>query len=456
MNWAFPCLNEASNPQTHGADSRRTAGYGSTRLRIHPSLVALFLALTTLIVYWPVTTHEFISYDDPAYVTANPMVQAGLSWKGIAWAFTRIAGEHTYWHPLTWLSHMLDCQLFGLNAGAHHAVNLLFHTLNVVLLFLVLRTMTGALWRCAFVAALFALHPLQVDTVAWVAERKNVLSTFFAFLSLLFYARHVQTKIENRKSKIVNYIWALFFFACCLMSKPMLVTLPFVMLLLDYWPLNRFSIFDFRFSIWKLVREKLPFFVFSAASSLITILAHQRLKMVWTAEQLPFSWRLERAATSYLRYLRNVLWPDRLAIFYPIERHVSAWQVTGACLVLAGISLWVLWRVRPIALAGRGLVLVPWHARAGDRPVAGRQSVHCGPVRLCAGHWPVPDGRMGWTRDVRALASASGASDDGWVGGGRFAGGLRGADSRSTRLLAEQRNAFQPCHRGDQGQLSGL
>jgi len=214
-----------------------------------PRIVCVLLALVTLLVYLPVRHYSFVNLDDGKYVTENPMVQAGLTWAGVKYAFTSWYGD--FWHPLTCLSHMLDCQLFGLNAGRHHLVNVLFHATNAVLLLLLLWRMTGAFWQSALIAALFAWHPLRVESVAWVAERKDVLSAFFGLLTLMAYVRYAQ-----RRSK-ADYLLALFFFACGLMAKPTLVTLPFVFLLLDYWPLRRVTGDGWRVtgdkkSIWKL------------------------------------------------------------------------------------------------------------------------------------------------------------------------------------------------------------
>jgi len=193
--------------------------------------VLIVLTLVTLAVYWQITTHDFINFDDDKYITKNHYVNSGISLKNIYWAFTAFYASN--WHPLTWISHMLDCQLFGLNPGMHHLVNLIFHILNTLLLFTVFRKMTGDLWKSAFVAALFALHPLHVESVAWIAERKDVLSTFFFMLTVIGYIRYVEKPCTNR------YLPVVFLFAAGLMAKPMLVTLPLVLLLLDYWPLNR-------------------------------------------------------------------------------------------------------------------------------------------------------------------------------------------------------------------------
>ena len=327
-----------------------------TRARSLPWWVCLLLAGLTFAVYAPVSQHEFIHYDDPAYVTANPQIQSGLTRDGLAWAFGRLHGRETYWHPLTWVSHMVDCQLFGLNAGAHHLVNVVFHALNAVLLFVVLLRMTGATWRSAVVAALFIVHPLQVDTVAWVAERKNVLSGCFWWLTLLAYARHAERGGTGR------YLVALGLFALGLMAKPTLVTLPGVLLLLDFWPLRRFPFRPATPAIlggWasppptclpvstaRLILEKGPFLGLSLISSAVTVLAHHGLGMRPEALALPFSLRFENALVSYACYLGKFLWPSHLAVLYP---HPGAWVPTAvgaSTVLLLGISGAVLWQIR--------------------------------------------------------------------------------------------------------------
>jgi protein O-mannosyl-transferase len=309
-------------------------------------LVALFLAALTLGVYWSAVTHEFINYDDPVYVTENPRVQAGLTSAGIVWAFSGITNEQrTYWHPLTWLSHMVDCQLFGLRAGAHHAVNVVLHTVNTLLLFLLFRRMTGALWRSAVLAALFALHPLQVDTVAWVAERKNLLSTLLWLLTLLAYVRYV------RRLGAASYAVVCGLFACGLMAKPMLVTLPCVLLLLDFWPLRRVRFASgtedkpvlpepaATASVLRLLAEKLPLLALSALSAAITIGAHRRLGLMATVDQLPLDSRLLISLISYACYLGKSIWPTGLAVYYPLVPTWPWWQPALAGLLLLLLSL---------------------------------------------------------------------------------------------------------------------
>ena len=311
--------------------------------------VYLALGLVTLLVYLPLLHNGFVNYDDPDYITGNAHVQAGLTWQGIVWAFK--SGEAGNWHPLTWISHMLDCQLFGLNPAGHHLTNLLLHTTNTLLLFAWLNRLTGALWRSALVAALFAWHPLHVESVAWASERKDVLSAFFWMLTLLAYTRYVtggkrqMPGTENATPVTCHlssfYFLALFFFACGLMSKPMVVTLPFVLLLLDFWPLRRFTIYDSRFTMVRLIWEKIPFFVLTIASCVITRLVQN--DALWSATSLPFHFRLENVLMSYVRYISKMFWPTDLALIYPYPHH---WPLAGviAAAVLIGIwSLLFLW-----------------------------------------------------------------------------------------------------------------
>jgi len=284
--------------------------------------IALALALATLGLYAPVLGHAFLNFDDDVYVTANPMVRGGWSWRAFAWAWT--TGYAANWHPLTWLSHITDCSLFGLQPAGHHAINVILHAANTVLLFLLLRQMTGAVWRPAAVAALFAWHPLHVESVAWVAERKDVLSTLFFLLTIWAYSRYTQ----NGK---FFYILSLFFFALGLMSKPMLVTLPFVLWLLDYWPLERFVPGATR----RLVLEKLPFLALSVASSVVTFLAQKGGGAV--AGVYPLYYRAENAVLTYGLYLGRMIWPDRLAAIYPLSRKIPLIE-----LCLCGLLLVVL------------------------------------------------------------------------------------------------------------------
>lgn len=291
--------------------------------------VCVFLAVIVWIVFGQTLHHGFVSYDDDDYVYENSVVQKGLTWGGMGWAFAQFHSAN--WHPLTWLSHMLDCQLYGLNAGGHHFTNVALHTLSAVLLFLVLRRMTGALWRSAFVAAVFAIHPLHVESVAWVAERKDVLSGVFFMLTIMAYVRYA-----GGARSPVRYGLVLLLFALGLMCKPMLVTLPFVLLLLDYWPLRRMSGAMPLGPGWKRpLIEKIPFFVLAAASCVVTIFA--QTGAIQAVEGLPLAARLENALESYVVYLGQMFWPLHLAVLYPFAAGnigVSALSL----LLLAGIS----------------------------------------------------------------------------------------------------------------------
>src|ERR1700761_5185193 len=267
-------------------------------------LTALLLAFGTLLVFLPVSSFNFVNYDDTDYVTENSFVKHGLTATDIHWAFTAFHAGN--WHPLTWLSHMLDCELFGPNAGAQHFVNVLWHALNVALLFTWLFRLTGKIGPPAWVAALFAWHPLHVESVAWIAERKDVLSTFFALLTLLAYTKYVR---EAKK----GFLWlALLWFALGLMAKPMLVTLPFVLLLVDYWPLQR--LVPFKSS---LLVEKIPFFVLSAGSCVVTFLAQRQGDAVASLHAVSLVYRLKNAVVAIPGYLEKLFVPVNLCAIYP-------------------------------------------------------------------------------------------------------------------------------------------
>jgi Tfp pilus assembly protein PilF len=305
-------------------------------------LACLVLALGTLVLYSPVAQFSFIDFDDDEYVSNNPVTQAGLTCPGLRWAFNGIHVGN--WHPLSWLSHMADCQFFGLHAGAHHLVNVAFHIANTLLLFALLRGLTGAAWRSAFVAALFAWHPLHVESVAWVAERKDVLSTFFWLLTIAAYVRYVAlSKIQDPKSKAF-YTLALLGCAAALLSKPMAVTLPFTLLLLDIWPLGRISNFKFQISNCRwLLLEKIPFFLLALALCAVTFLAQHG---VGAMSPLAWSIRLGNVPVAYLRYLGKTFWPADLAIVYPYVYHWPAAAVAGAVLLLVLVSALALVLVR--------------------------------------------------------------------------------------------------------------
>jgi tetratricopeptide (TPR) repeat protein len=269
----------------------------------------------------------FVSWDDPSYVSENAHVLGGLTWRGVVWAFTNTQGAN--WHPVTWLSHMLDVQLFGPDPGMHHTVSLLLHILNTVLLFGVLHRMTGALGRSAFVAALFAVHPLHVESVAWAAERKDVLSTLFWMLTMAAYVAYVERPQRRR------YLLLLAVFALGLMAKPMLVTLPFVLLLLDLWPLARHERTTWRV----LVREKIPLIGLAFALSVVTFLAQQHAGAVQQLAGVPVGMRVANALVSYIRYIGKALWPAGLGALYPFPESLDGWEVVGAVIVLAAVSI---------------------------------------------------------------------------------------------------------------------
>ena len=313
--------------------------------------ISLALIVVNLVIYAPVRHYEFVTWDDPQYITENPHVSGGLTWPGVSWAFT--AGYFYNWHPLTWLSHMLDVQLYGMNAGGHHLTNLLLHIATTILLFGLLHRMTGALGRSAFVGGLFAVHPLHVESVAWVAERKDVLSTLFGMLTLWGYIAYL------RQPRLGRYLVMLLLFALGLMSKPMLVTLPFVLLLLDFWPLGRVSLgaesSDRSGSApsreqWsvrlQLAWEKLPFLALAVASSIVTFVVQQRGGAVAQLDALPLNLRVANALLSYVAYIGKMLWPTRLAVFYPYSRSLPEWEVIGAALGLIGVSVVVIGAAR--------------------------------------------------------------------------------------------------------------
>jgi Flp pilus assembly protein TadD len=280
-----------------------------------------------MLVYAPVRRHEFVNLDDPAYVVENPQVGAGLTWSGARWAFT--TGHAGNWHPLTWLSHMLDVQLFGMDAGPHHVTSALLHVANTLLLFGLLQRTTGAAGRSAVVAALFAVHPLHVESVAWVAERKDVLSAFFGLLAIWSYARYVRRPSAGR------YAVVAMLFGLGLLSKPMLVTLPLVLLLLDFWPLGRLGSAPVR----RLLLEKLPLLAMSVASSLVTLSVQQQAGAVRSLESLPLWYRVANASTSYVVYLGQTLWPANLAAFYPFPESFPPWQLAACGALLAALSI---------------------------------------------------------------------------------------------------------------------
>jgi protein O-mannosyl-transferase len=316
------------------------------REKYHVFMAILLLAAIVLVLYWPVTGYEFIAMDDNLYILDNPDIQRGLSRQGISWAMTTL--YTTNWHPLTWLSLMADYELYGLKAAGYHVSNLLLHIFNTILLFLVLRRMTGETWKCLTVAALFAVHPLNIESVAWIAERKNLLSTLFWILTLFAYVRYVE------KSGWLRYMQALFLFAVGLTAKPMLVTLPFVLLLIDYWPLRRLSPVDrwddeeradtvCNWSVLRpLLKEKIPFFFLSLCSILITIYAAKIGGTVKSIADFPLSGRIGNTLFALVSYLEKMIRPVDLAIFYPYPTTGRpVWQSVAAFFLLTSITLFV-------------------------------------------------------------------------------------------------------------------
>jgi Flp pilus assembly protein TadD len=337
----------------------------------NPIAVGILLAVAIGGAYLPVVQNDFINYDDPSFIFSNSHVRTGLSWGNVRWAFTTL--EKGFWHPLTWLSLMLDCQVFGLRAGGHHATSLLLHIASAVLLFLVFRRLTGATWRSAIVAALFGLHPLHVESVAWAAERKDVLSTFFLMLTLWAYVRYAQVRCAPATAELKRgkqgedrggepaavlpapaafYLLALVFFTLGLMSKTMLVTVPLVLLLLDFWPLERLSLPAF----WRsptaprrLLLEKLPFLILAFGFGLVTVFAQRGAGALQDSVTFPVFARVQNALCSYVHYLLQTVWPSHLAVYYPYPRGFATGAVLVAASLLAGLTaavVWCAWRRR--------------------------------------------------------------------------------------------------------------
>ena len=357
------------------AKGRRAVGLSGAATFGRPDfLILVALAVLTLGIYAQVIGHQFITFDDDSYIKENPMVNRGVTLAGLAWAFTTFYKAN--WHPLTWIAHMIDSQLFGLNAGDHLLVNALIHVANTLLVFWFLLRATHARWPSALVAALFALHPLHVESVAWAAERKDTLSTLFGLLSLIAYVRYAEAPSISR------YAWTAITLALGLLAKPMLVTWPFVMLLLDYWPLRRLSQStsrkNFLVSIAPLLREKLPLFALVTASAVVTSVAQSHGGAVRTFTDFPIALRLPNALVSYAKYLLLTFWPHDLAVCYPFApTGIPTWQIIGAAFLLIGITAFCLFqrKIRPYLIVGWlwflgtlvpviGLVQVGWQTMA--------------------------------------------------------------------------------------------
>jgi len=368
---------------------------------VTPACVAIWLALIVALAFGPVVFLGFTNYDDPSYVTASPAVRAGLGWTSLGWAFTDC---HTgNWHPLTFLTHMADCQFYGLNPAGHHLSNLMLHVGNTVALFVLLRNLTDKIFRSAVVAALFGLHPLHVESVAWISERKDVLCTLFGWLSLICYDRYSKWRPERRGvaqsegapnpgeagggQSPGSWRWAYggawLFLALGLMSKPMLVTWPFVMLLLDFWPLRRFNLKSRPglASPWPLVREKLPFFALSFVSSVITFRAQRAGLAVAPLDQIPLGARLANVAWAYAAYLGKLIWPTKLSVIYPYVLNHAPGQIEGAWMILLAVTAVAAWLrlARPYLLVGWAwylgtLVPVIGLVQMGNQSMADRYS----------------------------------------------------------------------------------
>jgi tetratricopeptide (TPR) repeat protein len=320
--------SESQQSETAADSARLQSSSGS----LPTWLLAVLLATVTLAAYFYSFQSDFVQYDDPLYITANPHIRTGLTWENARWAFSPTALDMGIWGPLTWLSHMTDCQLFGLNPAGHHTTSVLLHALNGVLLFLLLYKATGYRWRSLTVAALFALHPLNVENVAWIAERKSLLCMFFTLVAFGFYGWYA------RSPRPARYLAVVAAFTLALLAKPMAVTVPAVLLLLDYWPLQRITDDKHKLpaQLWQFVVEKIPLFVLSALFSWIAILSEQHAKAIGA---VPSSLRLENAALSYLFYMRKMFWPTGLTYFYPFRAEaLSLWHTVLVALALLAIT----------------------------------------------------------------------------------------------------------------------
>ena len=344
--------------------------FGSYREELvkHREVIALLLLIAlTLFAYWPVQHFGFIDFDDNLYVTDNSRIRAGLSWDNVMWAFQDIHAG--YWQPLTWLSLMLDYEFYGLHPSGYHWTSLIFHLLNVSLLFFLLRRMTGEIWWVVFVTGLFALHPINIESVAWVAERKNVLSTFFCFLTLYFYVLYAERRNAAR------YFMVVILFVFGLLAKPMLVTLPLLLLIIDYWPLRRFQVLN----AYRLTLEKIPLFLLSLASGIWTFLAAKKTGAVMSVEKMDMGSRLANAVISYVKYIGKIFFPVDLAAFYPYPISVTFWPVFISAFFLLFITCMVIVLIRrsPYLFSGWTWYLVVLFpvigvVQAGDQAMADR------------------------------------------------------------------------------------
>jgi tetratricopeptide (TPR) repeat protein len=398
-----------------------------------PVLICLALVILMVITFWSLKDCGFINFDDPAYVYENAYVQSGLNWNSVGQAFSfssELVEKNSNWHPLTWLSLMLDYQIFGLNPHGYHLINLLFHVMNTLLLFLIFRRMTKKLWPSAFVAALFAIHPLHIESVAWIAERKDVLSTFFWMLTMGAYSYYVVHPGFRR------YFFVLLFFVLGLMAKPMLVTLPFVLLLLDYWPLQRFQEIksdhkvqavqdtlevkkpadpEYKWSLmYPLLWEKIPLFALTILSSVVTYIAQQKGGAVQSIEALPPGVRIGNAFVSCIDYIGKMIWPNNLAVYYPYPKLLVPWHVLGSVFLLIAITVAVFWMVKRFPYLATGwlwytgtLVPVIGIVQVGAQSMADRYTYIplIGLFIIVA--WGVPDLLKKWNHRKEILLTSS-------------------------------------------------
>ena len=381
-------------------------------------LICLAMAILTVITFWQLKDCGFVNYDDNIYVYENAYVQYGLNWNSIGQTFSSELGKGiAHWHPLTWLSLMLDYQIFGLKPQGFHLVNLLFHVMNTILLFLIFGRMTKTLWPSAFVAALFAIHPLHVESVAWITERKDVLSTFFWMLTMGAYSYYVEHPGFRR------YFFVLLFFVLGLMSKPMLVTLPFVLLLLDYWPLRRFGEIKqadpgYKWSlIYPLLWEKVPLFVLAILSSIVTYFAAQVGGGFVYIEALPLGIRIGHAFISYITYIGKMIWPSNLAVLYPHPGLLVSWQVMGSVFLLIAITVAVFWRAKRSPYLATGwlwylgtLVPVLGIVQAGSQAMADRYTYVPLTGLFIMVAWSIPDLLKKWNHRKEILLASSALS----------------------------------------------
>jgi tetratricopeptide (TPR) repeat protein len=366
-------------------------------------LICVLISAAIIVAYWPVQHYDLISLDDIDYITGNPYVKTGLTWQSFSWALKDV---HTgYWHPLTWVSHMLDYQIFGSRVGGHHWTNVIFHIANSVLLYIILKRVSGAAWRSAFVAALFAVHPLNVESVAWVSERKNVLCTFFWFAGMWSYAYYLERPTRYR------YFLILMAFSLGLMSKPMIVTFPFTLLLLDYWPLGRLTSWK---TFPRLVFEKIPLFILAAIVGVVTFVSSFHGDVTISIDKLPLADRTANAVLSYAKYLGKMFWPENLAVFYPYSKEFGSFPIIGAILLLTVLSCLAVFLARKYRYALMGwlwylgtLVPVIGIIQVGKQAMADRYAYipMIGLFIIIA--WGIPDLLRGWPRRKIIFAVSS-------------------------------------------------